>query len=192
MFLLHVDPTVNCQSHHFPGSPESLPSGDLEERLNLGSETVQAVQTVKGLRIRVPETCLKRGPVGLPHIPGQSPWLCMKFHDILLQSSRYGSFPLEAFYCGLLCQADAQCPSGASCRKAQLSEGSGGSEWDPGIVRRLARKQWASAFIPSPFPIGFGTRSWRGMGAAWYSLSICCQWVVGGPTPKKWKWAVGT
>eukprot|EP00438_Fugacium_kawagutii_P034373 Skav204878 [mRNA] locus=scaffold2602:46921:52510:+ [translate_table: standard] len=24
---------------------------------------------------------------------------------------------LQAFYCGLLCQADAQCPSGASCRK---------------------------------------------------------------------------
>ncbi|CAK9047407.1 unnamed protein product [Durusdinium trenchii] len=23
----------------------------------------------------------------------------------------------QAFYCGLLCQADAQCPSGASCRK---------------------------------------------------------------------------
>ena len=27
-------------------------------------------------------------------------------------------FVPQAFYCGLLCQADAQCPSGASCRKA--------------------------------------------------------------------------
>ena len=63
--------------------------------------------------------------------------------------------------------------------------GSGDSAWDPGIVRivrRLARKQWASAFIPSPFPIGFGTRSRRGCSMVQPEhLPVGCWW----PHPQK-------
>ena len=35
---------------------------------------------------------VKRGPVGPPHIPGQSPWLCMKFHDIRFNPADMGHF----------------------------------------------------------------------------------------------------
>ncbi|CAE7641976.1 unnamed protein product, partial [Symbiodinium sp. CCMP2456] len=54
----------------------------------------------------------------------------------------------QAFYCGLLCQADAQCPSGASCRKV-------GTQGVGLCIHPLSFADWARLSTRVKLAIGF-------------------------------------
>eukprot|EP00913_Durusdinium_trenchii_P019198 g18043.t1 len=54
----------------------------------------------------------------------------------------------QAFYCGLLCQADAQCPSGASCRKV-------GTQNVGLCIHPLSFSDWARLSSRMKLSIGF-------------------------------------
>lgn len=58
----------------------------------------------------------------------------------------------QAFYCGLLCQADAQCPSGASCRKV-------GTQAVGLCIHPLSFSDWAQLNSRMKLSIGFPSAS---------------------------------
>jgi len=58
----------------------------------------------------------------------------------------------QAFYCGLLCQADAQCPSGASCRKV-------GTQAVGLCIHPLSFSDWARLSSRMKLSIGFPSTS---------------------------------